>query len=71
MTLLFEIRFCRQAPGKIFLLQKGPYFAQTTLERKGFHNVAHGKLAGAADAIPASPDGGVGRKRSEDGLRAS
>jgi hypothetical protein len=35
VTLLFEIRFCRHAPGKVFLLQIGPYFAQTTLETIG------------------------------------
>jgi hypothetical protein len=29
------MRFCRQAPGKVFLLQIGPYFAQNTLETVG------------------------------------
>jgi hypothetical protein len=35
VTLLFEMRFCRQAPGKVFLLQIGPYFARNTLETVG------------------------------------
>jgi hypothetical protein len=35
VTLLFEMRFCRQAPGKVFLLQIGPYIARNTLETVG------------------------------------